>query len=131
MITITWDNVADIAAKTMALSQKVGTHHAYDWAEDVAEAGKETIEAIARIDTGWMKSSVGKMVTAMGGVGVAEAGYGLVQAHPYYTKFQEYGTRKGIQPMASLPAGGKAMETSADNSGMKMLLNINRDWEAI
>lgn len=131
MILITWTNAAQKAAGMSALSDRVGTHHAYDWAADVAKVGERTIEEIARVDTGWMKSSVGSIHTAMGGVGVAQAGYGLTKAHPFYTKFQEYGTRHGIKPMHSLIAGHKAMEVEAQDAGIRMLGRINKEWNSI
>lgn len=132
MIIITWDNAAQKAGGMHALSGRVQTHHAYEWAEDVADAGEKTIESIAREDTGVMKGSVGSQATAMGGVGVAVAGYGVGgYAAPFYTKFQEHGTSHGIQAMLSVPAGAIAMETAADTSGMKMLANIAAEWNAI
>lgn|SRR5690606_29365588 len=131
MYTITWTNAQQKAAGMSRLADRVETHHVYDWAEDVSEAGRRTIEDIARVDTGWMESSVGKQSTAMGGVGVAEAGYGLIKAHPYYTKFQEYGTRHGIKPMYSVPAGAQAMEIAAQDDGMRMLGRIAAEWNAI
>lgn len=128
---ITWVNAQEKAAGMSRLADRVGTHHVHEWAEDVAEAGERTISDIARVDTGYMKSSVGKLATAMGGVGVAEAGYGIIQAHPFYTKFQEYGTRHGIQPMHSILAGSKAMEIAAQDAGMRMLSRIAAEWNAI
>lgn len=128
---ITWVNAQQKASGMSLLSDRVGTHHAYDWAEDVAEAGERTIQEIARVDTGWMQSSVGKIATAMGGVGVAEAGYGLIKAHPYYTKFQEYGTRHGIKPMNSIIFGHQAMKVEAQNAGVRMLGRIAGEWNAI
>lgn len=131
MMLITWTNTQQKAAGMAKLSDRVGTHHAYDWAEDVAVAGERTIESIAREDTGLMKSTVGSSHTAMGGVGVAEAGYGIYKSHPFYTKFQEHGTRHGIKPMLSIPQGAKAMEIAAQDSGMKMLGSIAKEWNAI
>lgn len=131
MITITWTNAQQKAAGMSALADRVGTHHAYDWAEDVATAGERTIDSIAREDTGWMRSSVGKMSTVMAGVGVAEAGYGIQKAHPFYTKFQEYGTRHGIKPMNSLIAGIEAMKVEADDAGFRMLGRIAAEWNSI
>lgn len=131
MMLITWTNAQQKAAGMSRLADRVGSHHVYDWADDVAEAGKNTIEGIARVDTGLMKSSVGKKSTAMGGVGVAEAGYGVIQAHPFYTKFQEYGTRHGIKPMHSVLAGSQAMEVAAQDAGMRMMGRIASEWNAI
>ena len=128
---ITWSNAKQKAAGMRALATRVETHHTYDWAADVAQAGESTIADIARVDTGFMKSSVGKKSTAMGGVGVAEAGYGIVQAHPFYTKFQEFGTRHGIQPMLSVLAGSQSMENAAQDSGEAMLGRIAAEWNGI
>ena len=132
MMIIMWDNAAQKAAGMAALAARVGTHHTYDWADDVAEAGKQTIEGIAREDTGYMRGSVSSRATAMGGVGVAEAGYGVASYNaPFYTKFQEYGTRHGITPMLSVEAGAAAMEVAADNAGLLMLGRIKGEWDAI
>ena len=128
---ITWVNAQEKAAGMSRLADRVGTHHAHDWAEGVATAGERTIADIARVDTGWMESSVGKRASAMGGVGVAEAGYGVIKAHPFYTKFQEYGTRHGIMPMHSILAGSQAMEIAAQDEGMRTLSRIAAEWNAI
>jgi len=131
MIIVTFDNAAQKAAGMHALAERVGNHHVQQWAEDVAEAGETTIQGIARVDTGAMKGSVSSRATGGGGSGFAEAGYGVGGSAPFYTKFQEYGTRHGITPMESLIAGEMAMEVAADNSGLKMLANIAAEWNAI
>lgn len=131
MIIIKWTNAQKKAAGMSNLADRVGTHHVYDWAEDVADAGENTIAGIARVDTGKMQASVGKNSTAMGGVGVAEAGYGLNSAQMYYTKFQEYGTRHGIIPMHSVLAGHLAMTKAASDAGTTMLRNIRGEWNRI
>lgn len=132
MMLITWDNAAQKAAGIAALATRVETHHTYDWADDVAKAGKDTIDGIAREDTGYMRGSVSSRATAMGGVGVAEAGYGVSSYNaPFYTKFQEDGTSHGITPMFSVPAGATAMEVAALNQGVVMLTNIQGEWNAI
>lgn len=131
MITIHWTNAAQKAAGVAGLSSKVVTHHPFDWADDVAKAGENTIRDIARVDTGWMRDSVGSTSTAMGGVGIAVVGYGVQQAHPFYTKFQEFGTRHGIQPMNSLIGGAQAMSTEISNSGTRMMGRIKGEWDAI
>lgn len=128
---IVWLNAAEKAAGMRALGARIGTHHAFDWADDVAEAGEDTIKNIARVDTGLMKSSVGKSSTAMSGVGVAEAGYGLQQAHPFYTKFQEFGTRHGIKPMNSIVEAARSMNTEIDNAGIRMIGRIAAEWDSI
>lgn len=131
MVDIKWINAQEKAAGMSLLADRVGTHHVHDWAEDVAAAGETTIEAIARVDRGYMQSSVGKMSTAMGGVGIAEAGYGLNTALMYYTKFQEHGTRHGIMPMNSIVAAYTAMEKSAADDGTRMMQRINGEWNSI
>lgn len=132
MYTIVFTNVGQKVAGMAALERRIEDHHTWDWADDVAEAGEVTIRGIAREDTGLMAGSIGKRVAAMGGVGVATAGYGVDRYNaPFYTKFQELGTSHGITPMLSIPAAETAMEVASTNAGMKMLAKIAGEWSAI
>lgn len=132
MMIITFDNAAQKAAGMGALAARVGSIHAYEWADDVAKAGETTIRGIARQDTGVMKGSIGSIATAAGGIGVAEAGYGVDSYNPpFYTKFQEFGTRHGIEPMESVIGGVLAMGKAMHDSGDKMFASIAAEWNAI
>lgn len=132
MITITFDNAAEKAAGIGALAGRVATVHTHDWAEGVAQAGETSIRGIARVDTGIMQGSIGSFATAAGGVGVAEAGYGVQSYNPpFYTKFQEFGTRHGITPMQSVIGGVLAMGKEIHDGGDKMMMRIAAEWDAI
>lgn len=132
MITITWTNTQQKAAGMSLLADRVGTHHVLDWTKDVADVGWKTIDDIAREDTSVMRSTVTKMVTAHGGSGTATAGYGVAGPEaPFYTEYQEDGTKHGIKAMLSIPQGAKAMEVEASDAGMRMLGRIRTEWNSI
>lgn len=131
MYTIVWTNAQEKATGMGRLAERVASHHTYEWAEAVSESGETTLRSLAREDTGWMKSSATSRSTAMGGVGISTVGYGVTRANPFYTKFQEHGTRHGIKAMLSVPQTAIQMRVAAENSGETMLNKIAAEWNSI
>lgn len=144
MMIITWTNAAQKAAGMRNLSTSIALKHVPAWTRAVADEGWKTIDELAREDTSVMRSSVTRTALSHGGSGTAVAGYGVAGIEaPFYTKFQELGTKpngkpayrggngKGITAMLSVPAGAKAMEIEASDSGERMMRNIRGEWNAI
>lgn len=139
---ITWDNAAEKAAGMAALAAAVGTKHTYDWADDVAQVGEDSIrETIQdggvvptkkggpRIKSGSMFASVSSRAYAGGGNGHATAGF--LDGPPPHTIWQEGGTSRGIPPMVAVPMAAIKMEIAADTLGLVMLADIAGEWNAI
>lgn len=62
--------------------------------------GESLVSQRSRVDTGLMKSSV----TGTGdfGTDILKISFGWESFNPYYAPFQEFGTRRGIQPMMAV-----------------------------
>ncbi|MBD3004514.1 hypothetical protein [Streptomyces sp. 5-10] len=62
--------------------------------------GESIVRAKSRVDTGRMKS----MVTGTGdfGTDILKISFGWETLRPYYAPFQEFGTRRGIEPMMAV-----------------------------
>ena len=103
-----------------------------------------------RIETESMIDSVGARQKISGGIANISAGFGASgRRAPKWTNFQERGTlghrndsgnpsseerkspkeAKGIPAMLAIPEAIENMEVEADNAGMRMLINIAKDWD--
>ena len=104
-----------------------------------------------RIETEAMINSVGARQRISGGTANISAGFGAdARRAPRWTIFQERGTlghrndsgvpsssqrkspwqAKGIPAMLAIPEAIENMEVEADNAGMRMLVNIAKDWDS-
>ena len=104
-----------------------------------------------RIETESMIDSVGARQKISGGIANISAGFGASgRRAPRWTIFQERGTlghrndsgipssaerkspwqAKGIPAMLAIPEAIENMEVEADNAGMRMLINIAKDWDS-
>lgn len=104
-----------------------------------------------RIESESMIDSVGARQRISGGVANISAGFGASGSRaPKWTTFQERGTlghrndsgkpssterkspwqAKGIPAMLAIPEAIENMEVEADNAGMRMLINIAKDWDS-
>ena len=104
-----------------------------------------------RIETEAMINSVGASQRISGGTASISAGFGSGgKRAPKWTIFQERGTlghrndndnpssterkspwgAKGIPAMLAIPEAIENMKVEADNSGMRMLINIAKDWNS-
>lgn len=128
---IKWVNTKQKAAGMKALAKRVEAVHTRAWATVVSKAGDNTVKDIARVDTGKMKGSTGAQIGKAPGSALAMAGYGITTPEPFYTKYQEFGTRHGIQPMNSIPAAETTMHTAGYNAGDLMLKKIAVEWNGI
>lgn len=62
--------------------------------------GEGIVRAKSRVDTGTMKSSV--KGTGDFGTNILKISFGWESYNPYYSPFQEFGTRNGIKPMMAV-----------------------------
>jgi len=96
---------------------KLGT--AVSAALDMAENDMRTrVSGLPRIRTGAMYNSIGSEMSAGSG-GRVRGNFGFINDAPFYTKFQEYGTSRGI----------KAMHAFVDAS-MKLRTNLKSKIDA-
>ena len=143
-VSITWVNAAEKALGMFALAEKVGQQHAYEWGEDVSLAGEDQLREMvleggayktkkggARYRTGDMLRSAESKTAVNSGLADSTSGFGVYHDAPYYTGWQEAGTKRGIPPMLAVPAAAIAMENEAADGGERMLARIARDWDAI
>lgn len=128
---ITWLNTKQKAAGMKALAKRVDATHTRAWGSAVAKAGDNTVKDIARVDTGKMEGSTGAQIGKAPGAVMAMTGYGITTPEPFYTKFQEFGTMHGIQPMNSILAAETTMHTTGYNAGDLMLKKIAMEWNGI
>ena len=128
---IKWINTKQKASGMKKLAGRVGTIHNRKWALTVAQAGDSVVKDIARVDTGKMKGSTGDKAIVAAGTALAMAGYGITTAEPFYTKFQEFGTSHGIEPMNSILAANITMETTSHAAGDVMMRNIVVEWNSL
>lgn len=160
MITITWTNTQEKAMGMGLLADRVGTVYTHRWGQAVGQAGKEstqqsvvdqginkTAKGGPRIRSGDMFDSADAVTVTMGSVANVSAGF--INGPPKHTEYQERGTMgrridsenprlkptkgtgSGIPAMLAIPEAIVAMTVEADNSGMKMLASIARDWNTI
>lgn len=107
----------------------------------------KTAKGGPRIESGAMLDSADSVALSMGGVSNVTAGF--ISGAPAHTIWQERGTlgrridsvKPGLKPtkgsgksggipaMLAIPEAINAMTVEADNSGMKMLANIAREWD--
>ena len=159
MIEILWTNTHKKARNMRRLATRVGTQHVHKWGTEVGKAGKESVQQSvvdgginktakggARIKSGAMFDSAGSIATTMGGVSNASAGF--IYGPPPQSIWQERGTKGrridsekprltptkgrggGIPAMLAIPEARVAMENEMDNSGMKMLVQIAKEWSS-
>lgn len=141
---IVWLNNLQVAAGMAALGARVATVHTFEWGEDVALKGEQTIRDVIdaggmnptkkggpRIKTGEMYSAVDSETIIDGGGADVFAGIGWNKVVPKQAIFQEGGTRRGITPMEAIPMAGLEMETEIMNSGTRMLGQIKAEWNTI
>ena len=141
---ITWDNAHQKAAGMFDLANEVEHRHVFEWGEDVALKGEQTIRDVIdaggmnptkkggpRIKTGTMYSSVDSETRVAGGVASVFAGIGWNKVVPLHAIFQEGGTYRGITPMEALPMAMLEMATEIDSAGERMLGRIHADWNMI
>lgn len=143
-MAIIWLNITEKAAGMNALAARVGTVHIHDWTEDVAEAGSDRVREVItlggmtptkkggpRIKSGSMIASVDNNVSAGGGLGFAQAGFGVKGGTPAHTKWQEHGTSRGIPAMMAIPQAQIRMDKEATDAGERMMARIAGEWDAI
>ena len=63
----------------------------------IEKDAKNDVRARSRVDTGSMKRQV--MSTGDYGTDILKVRFGWRELAPYYAPFQEFGTRRGIEPM--------------------------------
>ena len=148
MVKITWTNTQKKAKHMGALGDRIGTVFTHKWGRDVAVVGEKAyVDAVesggvnptqkggSRIKSGKMLGSIGERTKDEYGISRASSGFGLNGRAPRWTKFQEYGTRarEGNQGIAAMMARTLAeieMDIEADESGMRMLTRIAKEWDS-
>ena len=139
-MTIVWVNAQEKAAGMGALAQAVGERHIYEWAEDVSLRGEDAIrdrimdggdtkKGGPRYLTGQMYAAA-QSRTDMAGAGTAYAESGYF-SEPYWTKYQELGTSRGVKALNAMEFAERAMEKGMDDAGVRMLQRIEGEWNAI
>lgn len=148
MITIDWTNTHKKARNMERLADRVGKRHTATWSKQVTEAGEESINYMVlsggknktkkggpRILSGAMINSIGERQKLSDGYASITTGFGVGKRAPFWTIFQEEGTRprtgnSGIPAMLAIPEAIQNMEAEIDDSGMRMLAQIAKEWDS-
>lgn len=146
-IVVTWVDRRAKAAAIRAIIPPAQTTDLLDWGDDVSEAGERALQAAVnrgfgfggstkkggpRVESGSMLASAGGESRITAGMGFAEAGFGVGGTPaPVWTKWQEYGTSRGIAPMLAVPEAIYAMNIRMPEATDEYFNKTKARWEAI